>query len=418
MHNENTHFSLSKLLNQKIKFDKSMLIVQYHVKIPPSLSCGGAYIKLISDQEDLNLSTFHDITPFTLMFGPDKCGAEKRLHFIFKHKNPLLNVYEEKHFEHIDSNKFSHIFTDDKFHLLKLKIFHTNEFEIILDKIKIASGSLMNDFTPPTNPPKNILDPYDLKPEDWEELEMIVDPKAIKPDEMFGFQQLRGQNQPPFIPDPKAKIPADWLEEENINILNPKVNKPDEETDGEWEPDTMPNPKCSSGKCGKWAPPQIPNPNYKVWTPPMIKNPAFKGIFKPRQIPNPKYFYDEHPYKMQPVAAIGFELLAVNPGIIFDNILVTFDNDISDLFDSITHNVGYLASIYDHIVATFSNKRTVFAFIVILISIISTLLMYQAVPTFLCFKKRKSIEKTNSGQSEENSDLETPLQGPENDEGK
>ena len=31
------------------------------------------------------------------MFGPDKCGSDSKLHFIFRHKNPITGVMEEKH---------------------------------------------------------------------------------------------------------------------------------------------------------------------------------------------------------------------------------------------------------------------------------------------------------------------------------
>jgi hypothetical protein len=31
------------------------------------------------------------------MFGPDKCGNDNKLHFIFRHKNPKNGTIEEKH---------------------------------------------------------------------------------------------------------------------------------------------------------------------------------------------------------------------------------------------------------------------------------------------------------------------------------
>ena len=31
------------------------------------------------------------------MFGPDKCGEDYKLHFIFRHKHPKTGVFEEKH---------------------------------------------------------------------------------------------------------------------------------------------------------------------------------------------------------------------------------------------------------------------------------------------------------------------------------
>lgn len=41
------------------------------------------------------------------MFGPDKCGATNKVHFIFRHKNPLTGDYEEKHLEATPSPKIT-----------------------------------------------------------------------------------------------------------------------------------------------------------------------------------------------------------------------------------------------------------------------------------------------------------------------
>lgn len=62
---------------------------------------------------------FHDRTPYTIMFGPDKCGEDYKLHFIFRHKNPLNNDMEEKHAKRadVDLKKF---YTDKKTHLYTL----------------------------------------------------------------------------------------------------------------------------------------------------------------------------------------------------------------------------------------------------------------------------------------------------------
>lgn len=57
----------------------------------------------------------------------------------------------------------------------------------------------MEDFTPPVNPPKEIDDPDDKKPEDWDEREKIPDPDAEKPDDW-------DEDAPAKIPDPDAKV--------------------------------------------------------------------------------------------------------------------------------------------------------------------------------------------------------------------
>lgn len=53
------------------------------------------------------------------MFGPDKCGEDYKLHFIFRHQNPLNKDLEEKHAKRpdVDLKKF---YTDKKTHLYTL----------------------------------------------------------------------------------------------------------------------------------------------------------------------------------------------------------------------------------------------------------------------------------------------------------
>ena len=41
------------------------------------ISCGGAYIKLLSGEAELN--KFHEKTPYSIMFGPDKCGLTSKV---------------------------------------------------------------------------------------------------------------------------------------------------------------------------------------------------------------------------------------------------------------------------------------------------------------------------------------------------
>ena len=56
----------------------------------------------LTDKHSLPLQT-----PFTIMFGPDKCGATNKVHFIFRHRNPVTGEYEEKHLEATPSPKIT-----------------------------------------------------------------------------------------------------------------------------------------------------------------------------------------------------------------------------------------------------------------------------------------------------------------------
>lgn len=55
------------------------------------------------------------------MFGPDKCGEDYKLHFIFRHKHPKTGDYEEKHAKRPDVD-LKKIYTDKKTHLYTLGI--------------------------------------------------------------------------------------------------------------------------------------------------------------------------------------------------------------------------------------------------------------------------------------------------------
>lgn len=103
--------------------------------------------------------------------------------------------------------------------------------------------------------------------------------------------------------------------------------------DGEWEAPLINNPRCADvSGCGPWKAPLIDNPNYKgKWKAPLIPNPNYQGKWSPRKIPNPDYYEDLNPYKMMSIDAVAFELWTISDGIVFDNVIVTNDVDISNL---------------------------------------------------------------------------------------
>ncbi|XP_027210693.1 calnexin [Penaeus vannamei] len=315
------HAAIAAPLKKPFVFSNKPFVVQYEVNLQNGQECGGAYLKLISAQKGrVDLKNFHDKTPYTIMFGPDKCGNDFKLHFIFRHVNPLTEEIEEKHAKR-PRDKIEEPFKDKKSHLYTLVIRPDNTFEISLDHEVINSGSLLEDFTPSVNPPKEIDDPEDFMPEDWDEREKIPDPEATKPNDW-------DEDAPMQIPDPVAEKPSGWLDEEPEMVPDPTAEKPDDwddEMDGEWEAPLITNPKCVDAPgCGEWKPPMVDNPEFKgKWRPPMIDNPNYRGKWKPRKIPNPDFFEDLEPFKMTAIDAVGLELWSMSDNILFDNILVT-----------------------------------------------------------------------------------------------
>ncbi|MGH0133007.1 UNVERIFIED_CONTAM: hypothetical protein FKN15_015290 [Acipenser sinensis] len=318
------HHAIAAMLQEPFVFEEQPLVVQYEVNFQDGIDCGGAYMKLLSATDDLDLENFYDRTPYTIMFGPDKCGEDYKLHFIFRHKNPKNGDYEEKQAKRPDVD-LKKIFSDKKTHLYTLEagsslistlkflgvkkelgsdessvlsfvvnfcgvLSPDNSFEIFIDQTSVSKGNLLEDFVPPINPAKEIDDPNDSKPEDWDEH--------------------------PKIPNPEETKPDDW----------------DEEMDGEWEAPQVPNPACETAPgCGTWKLPMINNPNYKgKWKPSMIDNPNYQGIWSPRKIPNPDYFEDLHPFRMTPFSAVGLELWSMTSDIYFDNFIICSEKEVAD----------------------------------------------------------------------------------------
>ncbi|XP_078087918.1 calnexin [Mustelus asterias] len=325
------HHAIAALLDQPFVFDNKPLFIQYEVNFQSGIECGGAYIKLLSKTKDVVLEKFYDKTPYTIMFGPDKCGEDYKLHFIFRHKNPKTGQYEEKHAKRSDVDLKGY-YTDKKTHLYSLVLNPDNSFQVLIDQTVVNSGNLLVDMTPPVNPPKEIEDPDDQKPEDWDERPKIADPDAMKPDDW-------DEDAPAKILDENAAKPEGWLDDEPEYISDPDAEKPedwDEEMDGEWEAPQVANPKCENAPgCGPWKVPMIDNPDHKgKWKAPMIDNPNYQGVWKPRKISNPDYFEDLHPFKMTPIGAIGLELWSMTSDIFFDNFIVCSDKAVVEQWTS------------------------------------------------------------------------------------
>ena len=59
--------------------------------------CSCADLKLLTASDALTEDGFIADTPYTIMFGPDKCGETNKVHFILRHQNPVSKEWEEKH---------------------------------------------------------------------------------------------------------------------------------------------------------------------------------------------------------------------------------------------------------------------------------------------------------------------------------
>lgn len=242
------------------------MVLQFSCKFEQNIDCGGGYLKAGPKWDQ---AKFDGETKYSVMFGPDVCGATKRIHLIFEYKGQNLLWKKEPRCE-----------TDQLTHVYTAVINTDGTYEVLVDNVKKESGSLEEDWD--FLKPKTIPDPEDKKPEDWEDEAEIADPEDKKPADY--------DDQPENIADPDAKQPDDWDEEED----------------------------------GKWEAPQIKNPSFKgEWKPKMIPNPKYKGVWKAKDIANPEYVADANIGKYAEISAVGFEIWQVKAGTIFDNLIVT-----------------------------------------------------------------------------------------------
>ena len=313
------HYGMSALLPTPLDPGAGKTVLQYELKLGDGLECGGAYMKFITADDSFKPAGLAEDTPYTIMFGPDVCGATNKVHLIIRHKSPKTNKIEEKHLTAPpmvpSESNVTHVYT-------AILDSATNTYSMLIDGEEKKSGSLFDHFDPSFNPPKEIDDPEDTKPEDWVDEAKIPDPDAVKPDDW-------DEDAPAMIPDEEATMPEGWLESEPKEIEDPEATKPedwDDEEDGDWEPPMVPNPKCADAPgCGPWERPNKPNPDFKgKWVPPMIDNPDYKGVWAPRKIENPDFYNDTTPLKhIGKIGGVAIEIWTMDKDYYFDNLVIT-----------------------------------------------------------------------------------------------
>jgi len=253
------------------------LIIQYQAKYEKDVECGGGYVKVGPKIEDQ--AAFGDPTPYNVMFGPDKCGYNKRTHLIFNYKGK--NVLKKSDLAYKQDG-------DGTSHLYSMTLKPDNTVIVEVDQEELYKGSLKEDWE--VLKAKVINDPDDKKPSDWIDTSMMDDPEDKKPDVWADEKR---------IVDDEAKKPDDW----------------DDEEDGEWEA------------------PMKDNPDFKgEWKAKRISNPEYIGVWEAKKIDNPEYIDDDEVYKFDEFGMIGFDLWQVKGGTIFDNVIITDDKAEADAF--------------------------------------------------------------------------------------
>ena len=178
---ENRFYGFGSEFSVPLDVRGSDLVVQYELRLEEGLPCGGAYVKLPRSSPTFSMAKLRDDDGYSIMFGPDKCGMQQKIHFIIQHQSPVTGAWEEKHYNETVSFPL-----DKKTHLYTLSIQHADEsFALFVDGKEVGRGGLLTHLVPPVNPPAEIDDPSDSKPADWEDAEKIADPEAAKPADWY-----------------------------------------------------------------------------------------------------------------------------------------------------------------------------------------------------------------------------------------
>jgi len=267
-------YGLSAKMNGVLNNADKDLVIQYAVTNEQDIDCGGMYLKLLN--KGLDQSKYGGESEYSVMFGPDICGS-KKTHAILNYARPVGET-EAKNMDHTSQIEAK---GDTDYHVYQMVIKPDGTYTVKIDGDSVKDGKMAENW--PFQPPQEIQDPAESKPEDWVDEAKIPDPEDKKP---AGWDDIPRQ-----IPDPEAEMPEDW----------------DEEDDGEWEA------------------PMIDNPDYKgEWSPKLIDNPDYKGPWVHPMIDNPDYFELENEWNVcKDCEYVGLELWQVKSGTAFDDIMIT-----------------------------------------------------------------------------------------------
>ncbi|KAI0244825.1 hypothetical protein L0F63_001492 [Massospora cicadina] len=175
-------YAISAPLDEPIDNKDKDLIVQFSVNLSRISTV------VVATSSDLTPDKFGGDSPYNLMFGPDVCGSDRKVHAILSYKGENKLV---KRYINVPTDLLTHQYTF---------LLHPDKtYEILVDGEEKFKGNILDDWD--FLPPKEIDDPEDKKPEDWVEEKFIDDPEDKKPADWV--------DGPATIPDPEAKKPED-----------------------------------------------------------------------------------------------------------------------------------------------------------------------------------------------------------------
>ncbi|KAL0234288.1 hypothetical protein PCE1_001325 [Barthelona sp. PCE] len=191
---KHTRYAMYKQFDEPIVVtEDKALVVQFEFRMEDRVTCSGGYLKLLTGAT--GLESFDGSHPYSIMFGPDVCGGNNRLHFIFTTKNPFTGELVEHH-----KTAAVGVLLKPTTQLYTL-IVKGNSYQILVDNELSAGGSIIDEFTPS---PATCPDINDVKPDDYP-AEVIMEP-----------------------------MPEDWSVEEDGDFEGSMIPNPD--YPGPWTP--------------------------------------------------------------------------------------------------------------------------------------------------------------------------------------
>ena len=67
------------MLPEPVDPSEGEIVLQYDLKTANGWSCGGGYLKFLTADADFTPADLGANTPYTVMFGPDKCGSTNKV---------------------------------------------------------------------------------------------------------------------------------------------------------------------------------------------------------------------------------------------------------------------------------------------------------------------------------------------------
>lgn len=131
----NIYSAVSRKLEKPINITAKNFVLQYEMRPEFAFTCSGAYLKLFGRK--FQPETLTNETDYALMFGPDRCGQNKKVHFIFNEIDPVTKKLNKIEIEDVPKPM-----EDQLTHLYTLVLTKDNTYFIFIDNRIKKTGKL------------------------------------------------------------------------------------------------------------------------------------------------------------------------------------------------------------------------------------------------------------------------------------